>query len=385
MSRIYTGDSLTVLRTLPSKSVACVVTSPPYYALRNYDVEGQIGLEESADSYIQRLVEVFREVRRVLRDDGTLWINIGDTASRGTTGRMDGNKHIDNVSARGKTLDGDTGRKRQASLHTYLGDGNIENHSKRRVGGIGRKQLLGIPWRLALTLQADGWILRADIIWSKPSCMPENVKDRPTRSHEHVFLLSKKQKYWYDAEAIMTPVKDTSIKRVKRAINAAQKMHGGQGMHTDKPIDETYTTGRGALANARDVWTIATAQSKDRHFAVMPDELARRAILAGCPPDGIVLDPFFGSGTTGFVAERLGREYIGIELNPAYVEIAERRLATNFTRPMAFDEAGEAADSDPEGLDPDERMALLIEDNERLTDENAALREALERAGIALD
>ena len=288
------GDCLEVLRGLPDGMAQACVTSPPYYGLRDYGHAGQIGLEETPDAYVARLVGVFREVRRVLRDDGTLWLNLGDSYSSDSKwGGSTGGKHV-------KALHGDTGAGRG-----------------RRHTGMKDKDLLGIPWMVAFALRADGWWLRQDIIWHKPNAMPESVTDRCTKSHEYVFLLSKSARYYYDADAISEPV---------------SKGAAGSSFCTGKTA--THQLGRASEAeradadtrNRRDVWTIATQPFHGAHFAVMPPALVEPCILAGCPKDGVVLDPFTGSGTVGEVALLAGRQFVGIELNPEYHAIAERRI-----------------------------------------------------------
>ncbi|KKN67582.1 hypothetical protein LCGC14_0460370 [marine sediment metagenome] len=297
------GDALEKLRQLPDGWAHCCVTSPPYWSLRDYGVAGQLGLEKAPDEYVANLVAVFREVRRVLRDDGTLWLNLGDSyASSGGYAR--GGK------------DGGLLGSRPASAGT---------RSRARVtgaAGIKPKNLVGIPWRVALALQADGWYLRSDIIWAKTNPMPESVTDRPTRAHEYVFLLTKSARYHYDAEAI-------------REVGS-QDSHGGgvvgDHRYTARSGRDDTAVGLGVSAgasgrNRRTVWTISTRPYPKAHFAVMPSALAELCILAGCPPGGIVLDPFMGAGTTGMVAQDLGRTWYGIELNPEYAALIEERTA----------------------------------------------------------
>jgi DNA modification methylase len=416
-NQILCGDALAVLKTLPSNYVQCVVTSPPYYGLRDYQTsviiptrtdmpdcrhkwvalppesqykayceicdafkqDQQIGIEETPEQYVQKLTAVFREVRRVLRDDGTLWLNLGDSYARS-------NSDIDNK----------------------MGSVEFARPSRTEVkrpphgipDGIRPKNLLGIPWKVAFSLQADGWILRQDLIWEKPNTMPESVKDRCTKSHEYVFLLAKSEKYFYDAEAIKVPSKQPGRTRTIAGLKTR-----------DIPLgDPNYRSGseqwRGSITdsetrNARSVWSIATRACKDAHFAVMAPELARRCILAGSAEKGceycgtawdrivehtpmvigpkagsygsrttdglsgtmvspsethtvgfepgcmcdnigsgksIVLDPFSGAGTTAYVASKLGRQYIGIELNPQYVELSQKRLGNLTAGLWGFDE-----------------------------------------------
>lgn len=300
--RILHGDCRDVLKTLPDESVNCVVTSPPYFGLRDYGVDGQIGLEHTPEAFVAELVAVFREVRRVLRDDGTCWLNLGD--SYGATG---GDTHSGFNERYSGT--GGVGSKQDATLS------GIKDH--KTSTGLRPKNLLGMPWRVALALQADGWILRQDIIWAKPNPMPESVQDRCTKSHEYVFLLSKSARYHYDQEAIREPATGR-VGTVR--FSFAPDLNGKA--HSDG-FDKDGTVG----ANARSVWTIATQPFSEAHFATFPPELAERCIKAGCPAGGVVLDPFGGAGTTGLVADRLGRAAILIELNPAYAEIARNRIA----------------------------------------------------------
>lgn len=300
---LYHGDCLSVLRELPSESVNCCVTSPPYWCLRDYGVSGQIGLEPTPEAYVAKMVEVFREVRRVLRDDGTLWLNVGDS---------------------------------------YAADAR----------DLKPKDLVGIPWMLAFALRSDGWYLRSDVIWAKPNGMPESVKDRPVRSHEYVFLLSKSERYYYDYESVRLPPLPSTTKRLAQHIESqsgsVRANGGGKTNGTMKAVQRKSDKQRGhsrrhdgfndrwdamtkeeqqsSGAALRDVWWLSPAQTKDSHFAVMPESLARLCILAGCPQDGVVLDPFAGSGTTLYVARDQGCKSIGIELNGDYCELVKRRL-----------------------------------------------------------
>lgn len=264
-SMILKGDALHTLETLPSEAVQCVVTSPPYWGLRDYNIEGQIGLEPTLLQYINRLVAIFNETRRILKPDGVLWLNIGDGYTSGNRGwRAPDRKNP----ARAMNVRPDTPE------------------------GLKPKDLLGVPWRLAFALQQDGWYLRSDIIWNKPNAMPESVKDRPTRSHEYIFLMSKSEKYYYDYEAVME-------------ING----HGRR--------------------NRRTVWDINTQPFPDAHFATFPQDLVEPCIIAGSRPGEYVLDPFFGSGTVGIVCQQQGRKYVGIELHPEYFSMSLRRLSAN--------------------------------------------------------
>lgn len=292
--RILTGDCREVLKTLPDQCAHCCVTSPPYFGLRDYGVDGQIGLEQTPDEYVAEMVAVFREVRRVLRDDGTLWLNLGDSyASQPSWGR-----------GGGSTLDG---RKQ--------GHEGGKSADRTRMG-LKPKDLIGIPWRVAFALQADGWYLRQDIIWHKPNPMPESVRDRCTKAHEYIFLFSKSPRYYFDAEA----VKEDSVIGV-----GAVRRFGAIVQNGDRNDEGRHTENDG-FRNRRSVWTVSTKPFKGAHFATFPPDLIEPCILAGCPKGGTVLDPFGGAGTTGLCADRLNRNAVLIELNPEYVQIAKRRL-----------------------------------------------------------
>ncbi|WLI49289.1 site-specific DNA-methyltransferase [Pseudomonas sp. FP833] len=338
--RVLIGDCIESMRTLQDQSVSTCVTSPPYYGLRDYGMAGQIGLEETPAEFIARLVEVFREVRRVLRNDGTVWVNMGDTyasiaggyASGGSAGKHD----IVSQATRGAVLRG-----------------------KRRLPPMGLKQkdLMGIPWRLAFALQDDGWYLRQDIIWSKPNPMPESTKDRCTKSHEYLFLLSKSPRYYYDQDAIKEPVALSSITRLaqdleqqrgsdrvpgktngpmkavrskrdsfKRDDSKREQPIPGQSLGTHRP-DREESDWPLDTRNKRSVWTVPTQGFKGAHFATFPPDLIRPCILAGAPLGSVVLDPFGGAGTTAVVAMQEGRKSILCELNPEYAAMAERRIA----------------------------------------------------------
>ena len=305
--RILQGDCRDVLATLPDGSVNCVVTSPPYFGLRDYGVDGQIGLEPTPEAFVAELVAVFREVRRVLRDDGTLWLNLGDSyASQPSWGRDAGTSSLDGRKQ---------GRKGGQS-------------SDRAAWGLKPKDLVGIPWRVAFALQADGWYLRQDIIWAKPNPMPESVQDRCTKAHEYVFLLSKSPRYHYDADAIR---EDAVCEKLPgRGMTDTRENYGaGNGGNSGLAALRNRLNDQGEndkTRNARSVWSIATQPFSEAHFATFPPELAERCIKAGCPEGGTVLDPFGGAGTTGLVADRLQRNAILIELNPDYAAMAKRRI-----------------------------------------------------------
>ena len=337
-TRILTGDCKLVLKTLPDASVHCCVTSPPYFGLRDYGIAEQIGLEQTPAEFVYQLVAVFREVRRVLRDDGTLWLNLGDSY----TGSAN------NGGEASKTMQG-----------TLAATG--KNLPSERGDGLKPKDLIGIPWRVAFALQADGWYLRQDIIWSKPNPMPESVTDRCTKAHEYVFLLSKSANYFCDMKAIAEPSTgqvpgNVNPQKGQAAYEAGDERHrtkAGLGAYADRQrskrdsfkrddskraeaipgqIVGTHRQDRkeGAYPretrNKRSVWTIATQPFAEAHFATMAPKVAETCIKAGCPEGGVVLDPFGGAGTTGLVADRLQRDAILVDLNPAYVSIAQRRI-----------------------------------------------------------
>lgn len=307
MSKVICGDAAEVLRTLPQGSVNMCVTSPPYYGLRDYGVTGQIGIEQSPQEYIARLTEVFGEVKRVLADDGTLWLNIGDSYAGSGKGPMS-----IQVAGNGKN-------KNLYDMKSRIYD------VPKRWEGIKPKDLIGIPWTLAFALREQGWYLRSDIIWHKKNCLPESTKDRPTKCHEHIFLLAKSPKYYFDYKAIQEPVKEVSKERYRRGRSANSKYVGQQGI---TEVRENFADFDQEYRRKRDVWEVSTNTYKmDEHFAMFPEKLIEPCILAGSREGGVVLDPFFGSGTTGAVAKRLGREYIGIDLNPRYIEKAENRIA----------------------------------------------------------
>jgi len=387
--RIIQGDCLAGLRTLPDESVHCCVTSPPYYGLRDYQCEGQIGLEATPEAYVARMVEVFREVRRVLREDGSLWLNLGDSyAGSGPSGA---------------SYQSETTKRRAAGCGTdgafrvskTLADRGLTYAKKKPIppAGLKAKDLVGIPWRVAFALQADGWWLRQDIIWHKPNPMPESVRDRCTKSHEYLFLLTKSQRYYYDADAV------SEAATGRECGNVRPTKAGRRGDDKHRIAANLHAIAAAETRNRRSVWTITTKPYSGAHFAVMPPDLVEPCIKAGCPdqccsmcgagyeritakqkrfesgsgrsgnaiegkqdlaasetnstPDirmgpvvsvqtlgwaptcdcaasgivaGTVIDPFAGSGTTLAVAAELGRNAIGCELNPAYIELAERRI-----------------------------------------------------------
>lgn len=302
--RIVNNEAIVGLSSLDPQSVNCVVTSPPYWMLRDYGAEGQLGMEETPDEFVARLVDIMRHVRRVLRDDGVLWMNLGDTyASDDKWGGSTSGKHV-------------------SALHGKTGVGRT-----KRKSGLKSKDLVGIPWRVALALQADGWYLRSEVIWHKPSPMPEAVKDRPTRAHEHIFLLTKSRRYQYDAEAIKEPVtggahtRGSGVNPKASGDGADQKWKVKQNASFSSAVSGLVET-----RNKRTVWTVAQEPFRGAHFATFPTKLIEPCILAGCPPGGTVLDPFGGAGTTGLVADRLGRDAVLIDINPEYCRMARERI-----------------------------------------------------------
>lgn len=319
---VYAGDVRDVLPTLPAESVHCVVTSPPYWGLRDYGVAGQLGLEPTPEEHVANLVGIFREVRRALRPDGTVWLNLGDSYA-GSWGALSRGNHTGDDKT---TLDGHSGglttHGRQISEHPHFG-----RFTRTRALGGGRKpkDLTGIPWMVAFALRADGWYLRSDIIWAKPNPMPESVTDRPTKAHEYLFLLSRSPRYYYDTEAVREA--DSGQDHPRSVLSGQPSLEPTNGlMAPHRGLRQT--SGRnGSGRNLRSVWTIATQPYPGAHFATFPEKLVEPCILAGCPPEGIVLDPFAGSGTTGRVANRLGRRAVLVELNPEYIDQALTRNA----------------------------------------------------------
>jgi DNA modification methylase len=312
---IHVGDCLTSLRAMPDQSVQTCVTSPPYFGLRDYGVDGQIGLEATPDAFVARLVEVFREVRRVLRDDGTLWLNLGDSyaAARG------GTHQPAETLAGGRGGKTDDGERVNRDRH----DGYNPTRNAPAIG-LKHKDLIGIPWRVAFALQADGWYLRQDIIWHKPNPMPESVTDRCTKAHEYLFLLSKSPRYYFDADAIKEASVDPESHKGMRQ-RSADKREGDPFFATkvgNSAAGKTYPT-----RNRRSVWTVTTKPFKGAHFATFPPDLIEPCVLAGCPVGGVVLDPFGGSGTTAGVALKNGRKAVLCELNPEYAAMMPARIA----------------------------------------------------------
>jgi DNA modification methylase len=307
--KILVGDVRDKLLELEEQSVQTVITSPPYWGLRDYGNDGQIGLEQTPDEYVAQMLLVFREVWRVLRNDGTLWLNLGDSYASFRDGKSSPDTTRGN--SNGTLVAKGLAKNRMASTFVET--------------SIKHKDLVGIPWRVAFALQADGWYLRQDIIWAKPNPMPESVKDRCTKSHEYLFLLTKSDKYFFDNQAIKEP----SVSNVGNA-----KIRFGGNKYGDSN-DPKHATKSGNVweptetRNKRDVWNIPTKPFKGAHFAVMPEALVEPCILAGSGENDLILDPFAGSGTVGVVAKRLNRNFVGVELNSEYAEIAEKRIGVD--------------------------------------------------------
>lgn len=325
VNKIHIGDCVAGLKTLPDNCIDCCVTSPPYFGLRDYGHDGQIGLEGTPEMFIQKLVEVFTEVQRVLKPEGTLWLNLGDSY---------------------------TGYKANTGDTDFAGHSGRPEHKRGwQFQDLKPKDLIGIPWMAAFALRSSGWYLRQDIIWSKPNPMPESVTDRCTKAHEYIFLMSKSQKYYYDAESIKVPAKnpEDDARRLSAQTwdnkNTPDELRNG--IRPRKSGNKERKTGaergcpdntgsnvcgsvpwEGMKANKRSVWNVTTKPFAEAHFATFPEELIVDCIKAGCPEGGVVLDPFMGAGTTALVAAKLNRKYIGFELNPEYVKIAEKRLFT---------------------------------------------------------
>lgn len=337
--RILVGDCIDMMQMLPDQTVHTCITSPPYFGLRDYGVDGQIGLEASPREFIDSLVAVFREVRRVLRDDGTLWVNLGDSYASG--GRGGGGRYM-----------------AERSDGAWQGKGDATGW-RTAPAGWKHKDLLGLPWRLAIALQDEGWYLRQDIIWHKPNPMPESIKDRCTKAHEYLFLLSKGPRYYFDQDAIREPAAASSVERWSqdlasqagssrqlaktngpmKAVGGSRRNsfardtkysnghHGQTGQHRADRADTNYDETR----NKRSVWTVATASFKGAHFATFPPDLIRPCVLAGSPRGGLVLDPFGGAGTTALVAMQEGRRSVICELNPEYAALSRQRLHAAWT------------------------------------------------------
>jgi len=327
---IHNQDCLIGLKELPDVSIDCCVTSPPYFGLRDYGYEGQLGLENLPEEYVKNMVRVFMEVKRILKPEGTLWLNLGDS-----------------YAGSGKGIgDNFTGRWKQG---TNKGSRTVTQKNRNINNGLKPKDMIGIPWMVAFALRTNGWYLRQDIIWNKPNPMPESVVDRCTKAHEYIFFLSKSGKYYFDQEAIKTTIQDASVQRLLQNIEAQKGSdrvpgktngtmkavlkgykHRGKGDkkltgHSGNFDSEGNLIGDGK-ANKKSVWTVTTKPFRDAHFATFPEDLIVDCIKAGCPEGGIVLDPFMGAGTTALVARKLNRNFIGFELNPEYIDIAKKRL-----------------------------------------------------------
>ena len=296
--RIHEGDCVEAMSSMEEQTIHTCVTSPPYFGLRDYGVDGQVGAEDTPQAFVEKMVEVFAAVRRVLRDDGPVWLNLGDSYAAQRSGTampaetIAGGQSGQSVNGRGNRGRGDASAT-GVDGKTRRPAGSGPAHRNAAAIGLKHKDLIGIPWRVALALQADGWYLRQDIIWHKPNPAPESVRDRCTKSHEYIFLLSKSDKYYYDAE---------SIKEKSKSDSNASK-------------------------NKRSVWSVNAKAFRGAHFAVFPTELINPCVLAGCPEGGTVLDPFAGAGTTGLVSVRNGRNFIGCELNPEYAKMAGERIS----------------------------------------------------------
>lgn len=339
-AQIHVGHCLDVLRTLPDESVHCCVTSPPYWGLRDYGHADQLGSERTYLEYVANMVAVFREVRRVLRADGTLWLNLGDSYAGGGRG--------------GNPVDSPF-RKQSTNVGSLVAPSPIP-------AGLKSKDLVGVPWRVAFALQADGWYLRSDIIWSKPNPMPESVTDRPTKAHEYIFLLTRSERYFYDADAIAEPASYAMHAEVEQGYEGnGQKDYEGAGVQNPSDVKKRIIAnakrksverggfngktnelpGREAFRaftitrNKRTVWSVPSAPYRGAHFATFPPDLVKPCILAGSKPGDAILDPFAGSGTTGAVALELGRSAVLIELNPQYAELCRQRC--NITPGLALE------------------------------------------------
>ena len=309
--RFVVGDCRQTLTQLPDASVQTCVTSPPYFGLRDYGHDGQIGLESTPEAFVSQLVDVFREVRRVLRDDGTVWLNLGDSyaAQRGGSA-MPAETLAGGISGRGDTV---AKRGRESEFLPHRNAASL---------GLKHKDLIGIPWRVAFALQSDGWYLRQDIIWHKPNPMPESVRDRCTKAHEYLFLLAKSERYYYDADAIAENANPANfrVNAINRSVAPGQKAQGKMDLRRGEIACETR--------NRRSVWTVPLQPYSGAHFATFPPALIEPCILAGSRVGDTVLDPFNGAGTTGMVSVGHGRHYIGCELNPDYVALSRTRIAS---------------------------------------------------------
>jgi DNA modification methylase len=343
INKIHNYNCLEGLKLLDDNSVDCCVTSPPYWGLRDYGMDEQIGLEKTPEEYVATMVQLFHEVKRVLKPEGTLWLNLGDSyvGGKGQSGSR-GGEYQEERNENGESLN-----KGYQTLGGRKETRPTDDRQMMKLSNLKPKDLVGIPWMTAFALRADGWYLRQDIIWHKRNPMPESVTDRCTKSHEYIFLMSKSQRYYFDYEAIRTPMAESSIARLSQDIenqegsdrvpgktNGKMKAVAHKTAITPGQTPQTKALNRMdgikdpiyEYANKRDVWTVNTKPYKEAHFAVYPEELIVDCIKAGCPKDGIILDPFMGSGTTAVVARKLDRNFIGFELNPKYIKIADKRL-----------------------------------------------------------
>lgn len=302
-AKILVGDVRQQLSCIADGSVQCCVTSPPYWGLRDYGADGQIGLEQTPEAYVDEMVGVFREIWRVMADDGVLWLNLGDS-----------------YSGSGK---GPSGKNGKIAYHNVRNLSNT-HHSAKIPEGLKPKDLVGIPWRVAFALQADGWYLRQDIIWAKPNPMPEPVADRCTKSHEYLFMLTKSKRYYFDNVAIKEPSANLGTTKIK--FGGTKYGDSDDPKHATKSGNEYTDNG---TRNKRSVWTITTKPFRGAHFAVMPEALVEPCVLASTRPNDLVLDPFTGSGTVAVVALKHGRNFVGVELNPEYAEIARNRIESS--------------------------------------------------------
>ena len=343
INQILVGDVLEKLKEIPDQYINTVVTSPPYWGLRDYGLPptewpdgwiGCLGLEPTPEIYVSHICMVFREIRRVLRDDGTIWVNLGDSyAQKG--GRQMSDEEYEKRVKRAKLTGCNVGGW---GASENRGQGAYGRAANTAVSGLKPKDLVGIPWMIAFALRADGWYLRQDIIWHKPNPMPESVTDRCTKAHEYIFLLSKNRKYYYDAEAIRESQceyeNNRRLRERRQGLDTVYELQreGNTGLQDPgktgalKSVKARHDLAVLGTRNKRSVWTVSTKPFPGAHFATFPPDLIEPCILAGCPCDGIVLDPFFGSGTVGLVALKNARNYIGIELNPDYAEMARNRI-----------------------------------------------------------
>jgi len=323
---IYHGDALTILKEMEAESINCVITSPPYWGLRDYGIDGQLGLEATPELYVSKMLKVFQEIRRVLKTDGTVWLNLGDSYFGSGQGWSKNKIHAEGKQASNR---GSVKRTWLAGYGYSKPPGYI---SSKQPKGLKPKDLVGIPWRVAFALQTDGWWLRSDIIWAKPNPMPESVADRPTKTHEYIFLLTKSKKYYFDQNSVKT------LSRYPEGPNSPDKIKSPYGQGFSRRSDKqtgfnerwdqmSKQEQRSNGANIRTVWNIATMPYLEAHFATFPEKLIEPCILAGCPSGGVVLDPFSGSGTALAVSKRLGRLGIGIELKKDYINLSKKRLS----------------------------------------------------------